>query len=286
MILVTGATGTIGRSVVSRLNDAGTPFRATTRQESIAGSEPYMARMDLGDRDSVVAALKDVETVFLNSSQHPEMALHQSGLIDAAVEAGVRNVVKVSAGSAATGADKPSWVGRAHAEIEAHLERSGLGATILRPNYFMQNLLGLAPEIAAGKLPMALHEQRLAPIDARDIAAVATAVLRDPDTHRGRSYDLTGPESLTPIDIADLISAGLGKRVTHVPLTLDELCASAARAGAPAWIQRHVVELMDIYARDESVGLVSHDVELVTGRTPVRLAKFVKDHASRFGSVT
>lgn len=286
MILVTGATGTIGRSVVSGLIAARTPFRATTRQESLVDSDPSLVRMELGDRDSVVAALKGVEMVFLNSSQHPEMAAHQSGLIDAAAQAGVRHVVKVSAGSAATGPDKPSWVGRAHAAIEAHLERSGLGSTILRPNYFMQNLLGLAPAIAVGKLPMALQEHRLALVDARDIAAAATAVLRNPDAHRGRSYEITGPESLTPVDIAELISAGLGKRVTHAPLTLEELRESATRAGAPEWIQRHVVELMDIYARDDSVGLVSHDVELVTGHAPAGLAKFVDDHASRFGSVT
>ncbi|NYI77679.1 uncharacterized protein YbjT (DUF2867 family) [Nocardioides panzhihuensis] len=271
---------------MSGLIAARTPFRATTRQESLVGSDPSLVRMELGDRDSVVAALKGVETVFLNSSQHPEMAAHQSGLIDAAAQAGVRHVVKVSAGSAATGRDKPSWVGRAHAEIEAHLERSGLGSTILRPNYFMQNLLGLAPAIVAGKLPMALQEHRLALVDARDIAAVAAAVLRNPDAHRGRSYEVTGPESLTPADIADLISAGLGKRVNHAPLTLEELRASATRSGAPEWIQRHVVELMDIYARDDSVGLVSHDVELVTGHAPVGLAKFVDDHAPRFGSVT
>lgn len=286
MILVTGATGTIGRSVVSRLSDARTPFRATTRQEGLAGSKPFLVRMDLGDRDSVVAALAGVETVFLNSSQHPEMAAQQNGLIDAAAAAGVRHVVKVSAGSVATGADKPSWTGRAHAAVEARLKQSGIGSTILRPNYFMQNLLGLAPAIAAGKLPMALDGQRLALVDARDIAAVATTVLCAPEAHGGRTYELTGPEALTPTEIADRLSAALGTRITHVPLTLEELRSHAARAGAPEWMQRHVMELMHLYACDDSVGLVSQDVERVTGRAGGTLAKFVGDHASRFGNVT
>jgi NAD(P)H dehydrogenase (quinone) len=283
VILVTGATGTIGRFVVSGLIEAGTEFRATTRQDALPGSAPFLVRMDLEDRDSVEAALRGVDVAFLNSSQHPRMASHQSGLIDAAAEAGVRHVVKVSAGSAATGPDKPSWVGRAHAAIERRLERSGMEWTILRPNYFMQNLLGLAPAISAGALPMALDEHRLAPVDARDIAAVATAVLGDPLPHRARTYELTGPESLTPADIADRLSAGVGRRVTHVPLTLEVLRSSAAAAGAPEWIQQHVVELMDLYAGDESVGVVSKDVERVTGQAPGTLAGFVEDHASTFG---
>jgi uncharacterized protein YbjT (DUF2867 family) len=283
MILVTGATGTIGPSVVAGLIDGGMEFRATTRRDALLGSEQFLVRMDLADRDSVVAALAGVDVVFLNSSQHPEMAAHQGGLIDAAAETGVRHIVKVSAGSAATGPDKPSWVGRAHAAIEARLEASGLGWTVLRPNYFMQNLLGLAPAISEGTLPMALDEHRLAPVDARDIAAAATAVLRDPLPHHARVYEMTGPESLTPADIADGLSAGVGRRVAHVRLTLEELRAGAARAGAPEWIGQHVVELMDLYARDESVGAVSPDVERLIGRAPSSLAKFVADHASTFG---
>jgi NAD(P)H dehydrogenase (quinone) len=283
MILVTGATGTIGRSVVSGLTDAGLEFRATTRQDALVSSEPFLVRMDLGDRDSVAAALDGVDVVFLNSSQHPEMEAHQAGLIDAAAGAGVRHVVKVSAGSAATGPDKPSWVGRAHAAIEARLERSGLDWTVLRPNYFMQNLLGLAPAISGGALPMALGEQRLALVDARDIAAVATAVLSDPHVHRARVYELTGPESLTPADIADRLSAAAGRSVTHVPITLADLRSSTARAGAPEWIRQHVVELMDLYARDESVGVVAPDVEAVTGRAPGTLARFLEDHSTTFG---
>ncbi|OLS97525.1 hypothetical protein BJF90_10455 [Pseudonocardia sp. CNS-004] len=198
MILVTGATGTIGASVVSGLIDGGMEFRATTRRDALLGSEQFLVRMDLADRDSVVAALAGVDVVFLNSSQHPEMAAHQAGLIDAAAGTGVRHIVKVSAGSAATGPDKASWVGRAHAAIEARLHASGLGWTVLRPNYFMQNLLGLAPAISGGTLPMALDDHRLALVDARDIAAAATAVLRDPLPHHARAYEMTGPESLTP----------------------------------------------------------------------------------------
>lgn len=286
MILVTGATGTIGRSAVRELAACGIPFRATTRGDVSAVGTASAVQMDLADRESVATALAGADVVFLNSSQHPEMAAHQCGLVDAAAAAGVRHVVKVSAGSAATGEDKPSWVGRAHAVIEARLADSGMGWTFLRPNYFMQNLLGLAPAIAGGTLPMALDEQRLAPVDARDIAAVAATVLRDPLRHHARVYELTGPEALAPADIADRLSAGVGRPVAHVRPTLEDLRDGAVRAGAPAWIAQHVVELMALYARDGSAGVVSHDVERVSGRAPRSLAAFVADHAPRFGRAT
>ncbi|MGO2110948.1 MAG: NmrA family NAD(P)-binding protein [Pseudoclavibacter sp.] len=283
MILVTGATGTIGQSVVSGLLESGTQFRATTRQAALVGEEPHLVRMDLGDRESFGAVLDGVATVFLNSSQHPDMASHQSDFIAAAAAAGVRHVVKVSAGSAATGPDKPSWVGRAHAAIEQRLDDSGMGWTILRPNYFMQNLLGVAPAIAAGKLPMVLDtDHRLALVDARDIAAVATVALRNPEAHRMRRYDITGDEAMSPIDIAEKLSAGLGHRVAHVPISLDELRSGAARAGAPDWLQLHLAELMQIYASNDSVGVVSNDTKNVTGRTPRALAEFIQDHERIF----
>ncbi|MCX0275207.1 NAD(P)H-binding protein [Nocardia zapadnayensis] len=286
MILVTGATGTIGRHVLSALVEAGVALRATTRRPEVADVHEHYMLMDLADRSTVEAAVEGVDVVILNSSQHPSMAEHQIGLIRAAQDAGVGHIVKVSAGSAATGVDSRSWVGRAHAAVEARVRSSRSGWTILRPNYFMQNLLTLAPAITAGTLPMALQTQRLAVVDARDIAAVAATVARAPRLHHEHIYDLTGPESLTGSEMSVCLSEAMGIKVRHEPLSLGQLRANLAATKMPDWLQEHLIELMSIYAKDPTVGDVSPDVEKVTGRAPHSLLDFAKYHSAFFGAAS
>lgn len=282
MILVTGATGVIGRIVVARLGERDVEFRAASRNGGREDPVPNFVAMDFADPASVAAAVKGVDVVLLNSSQQPDMAVLQGNVVDAARRAGVRHIVKVSGGNAFTGPDKPTWVGRAHAQIEARIVASGLGWTFLRPRYFTQNLLGLAGAIGEGTLPMPLTDQRLAPVDARDIADAAVAILTSPGEHRGRVYDLTGPESLTFDDIAGRLSDALGTTVIHVAPPLEAVVARLAAAGAPEWQQRHLAEAMTLFAADGSVAAVTDDVERITGRPAISVERFIADHRAVF----
>lgn len=283
MILVTGATGTIGRALVAQLNERGVAFRAASRSRDQDNSIPNLVTVDFADPASIAAALHDADAVFLNTAQHPDMAAIQGNVVDVAKQAGVRHIVKLSAGTAFLGPDSPSWVGRAHTEIEAKIVDSGLGWTFLRPRYFMQNLLGFAGPISAGTLPVPLPDQHIAPVDTRDIAAVATAVLTAPSDHNGQMYDLSGPESVTFDDLAERFSKALGTTVTHVSPPLSAVAAQAAAAGAPEWMQRHRTEGMAIHATDSTVGEVSADVERVTGRPATDVDSFIADHKAMFG---
>ena len=283
MILVTGATGMIGRALVAQLTDRGVAFRAASRSRDQENAIPHLVTVDFADLASIAAALYDTDAVFLNTAQHPDMAAIQGNVVDVAKRAGVRHIVKLSAGTAFVGPDSPSWVGRAHTEIEAKIVDSGLGWTFLRPRYFMQNLLGLAGPISAGTLPVPLPDQHIAPVDTRDIAAVATAVLTAPSDHKGQVYDLSGPESVTFDDIADRFSRALGTTVTHVSPPLSAVAAAAAAAGAPEWMQRHRTEGMAIHATDSTVGEVSADVERVTGRPATDVDSFIADYKAMFG---
>ncbi|MEY9856142.1 NAD(P)H dehydrogenase (quinone) [Catenulispora sp. GAS73] len=284
VILITGATGSIGRALTARLGGrADVEFRTATRDSGAKRAANHVT-MDFADAASVAAALRDVDVVFLNSSQHPDMAALQGTVVEAAREAGVRHIVKVSSGNAFTGPDKPSWVGRAHADVEARIAASGMGWTFLRPRYFMQNLLGLAGPISAGTLPVALADERLAPVDVRDIADVAATILTSPDEHDARVYDLSGPESLTFGDVAKHLTDVLGTPVAHVTPTLQALVASLADAGAPGWQQLHIVEGMTIFATDGSVAEVSPDVELVTGHPAITIERFITDHKAAFAA--
>jgi NAD(P)H dehydrogenase (quinone) len=282
LILITGATGTIGQALVARLGESGVPFRAASRGGGLEGAGGEHVAMDFADPGAVAAAVRGAEVVFLNSGQHPDMAALQSAVVDAAVKAGVQHIVKVSGGEAFTGPDKPTWAGRAHAEIEAHIAATDMGWTFLRPRYFMQNLLGLAGPIGKGTLPIPLTTQRIVPVDVRNIADVAATILAAPKQHDTRAYDLSGPESMTFGEIADRLSAVLGRSVTHAAPPLRSVVAALAEQGAPDWIQRHIAEGMTIFATDPSVAGVSGDVELVTGRGPIPLDRFISDHKAAF----
>lgn len=280
-ILVTAATGNIGRAVIADLNARGADFRASSRDTSEVDT-PDAVRVDFADRDSVDAALQGIEVVFLNSGQHPDMEQLQSNVVQAARDAGVGHIVKVSGGAALMGADSASWVGRAHTAVEQRIRESGLAFTFLRPNYFMQNLLNLATPIANGKLPVPLPDQRMAMVDARDIGAVAAAVLADPDSHAGQVYDVTGPEAVSFAEVADALSDRTGSQVQHIAPPVDAAVQQLAANGAPDWLQQHFREIMGIFATDPRMSEVSGVVQRVADRAPRTVGEFIDDHAGVF----
>src|SRR3712207_2926131 len=198
MILVTGATGNVGRPLVGLLAEAGVLFKAFVRDperaRGLLGSVVELVRGDFSEPATLEAALDGVEVMFLLNGD-PKL---EGRAIDAALRSGVRRVVKQSA--PAIGLEPPPF----HRRIEQRLERSGLGYTHLRPNAFMQTLAGylLALIDAGGTLRLPAGEGRVGWVDARDIAAVAFHAFTE-EGHEGRVYPITGPESLSMADVAD-----------------------------------------------------------------------------------
>ena len=286
-LFITGATGTIGRAVVEELAAAGADYRVCTRDpeklQALRENGHPGAVADFADPASVAAAIEGADVVFLLSSQHPDQATLQGNVVTAATDAGVRHIVKVSGGSAVTGPSTGSFVGAMHAQTERQIVDSGIGWTFVRPNYFMQNLLNLADPIRNGKLPVPLGHQRMAIVDARDVGAVAAAILRDPDLHTGMAYDVTGAEALDFAEIARRLGAALGHEVTHVAPPLDGAVEALRAKGAPDWLQRHFAEIMTIFGSDASVAKPTSVVRDLTGRPPRRIEDFAADHASALG---
>ena len=105
MILVTGATGMIGRSLVAQLDERGVAFRAASRSRDQENAIPNLVTVDFAEPASIAGALHDADAVFLNTAQHPDMAAIQGNIVDAAKQAGVRHIVKLSAGTAFLGPD-------------------------------------------------------------------------------------------------------------------------------------------------------------------------------------
>ncbi|WP_020496425.1 MFS transporter [Sciscionella marina] len=276
-VLVTGATGTVGSALVPALQARGVTVRAMTREadRGIPGLQNVIA--DLRDPESVAAALNGVDAAFLNSPSEPDAAALQIRFADLARQAGVDRLVLLS--QYAARADSPVRFLRWHAEVEAHLAEIGLDHSVLRPNLYLQALLGFAGTIAAGWFAAPIGEAAVSAIDTRDIADAAATVLTSPG-HTGRTYTLTGPRAVTHDEIAAALSAETGRDITFLDAPAEQF--TAALAGVlPAWQLEGLVEDYAHYARGEA-DQVHTAVPELTGHPARDVTEFARDYASAF----
>src|SRR5207248_1486392 len=145
--------------------------------------------------------------------------------------------------------DSPVAFFRWHAATEQHLAQSGLPFTILRPNFFMQNTFGFAPTITKeGKFYGSVKNGKIAMIDVRDIAVVSVRLLTQTG-HEGKTYGITGPESLSMADAAAKLSAALGKPVAYVDIPAEALRANLLSTGVPDWAAEAIAAMHGVLAQ-------------------------------------
>jgi uncharacterized protein YbjT (DUF2867 family) len=190
--------------------------------------------------------------------------------IEAATRGGVGQIVKLSVFRADE--RSPLQIARQHAQAERALEQSGVAFTIVRPVFFMQNLLAMLRD---GAIYTAAADGRVAMVDARDAAAVAVTALTK-DGHRGRTYTLTGPEALSFDEVANTLSRETGRSTRHVHVSPDKVRAALEGFGVAAWFADDMAKLHGMLA-DGYEDLVTNDVRAVTGSPPRDLAQFVRD---------
>ncbi|MEV0405524.1 SDR family oxidoreductase [Actinoallomurus sp. NPDC050550] len=278
MILVTGATGSIGRPLVRRLRQDGVAFRALVRDEAkgrALGCDFVVG--DFDDPGSIAAALEGVDRLFLNGAgaqpvdgEQP-MIRQQKTAIDAAKKAGVSRVVKVSVWQAHEGGRLAEG---AHWEIEEYLKASGLGWSLLQPSGFMQNFItGAGSFTADGNLVGAYGEAPVSYIDCEDIAACAATLLTGP-YGKYETFVLTGPEALTHAEIAAKLSAALRRTVRYVDLHPDDLAATLKSQGLPPGFAEDVATLLKEVATG-SLATPTSAVQDLTGRAPSAFDDFL-----------
>lgn len=286
-ILVTGATGTIGRQVALALARDGVPVRAAVRDPAkaadLAEAGVELVSLDFSDPQRVAAAFDGVDRLFLLTPfvEHPMPMI--DAVLTAARAAGVRHIVRLSA----AGADASSQfaLAREHGEIEAAVQHSGAGWTILQPTFFMDNLVnfGGAQTIAAeGRFYGAAGEGKSSYVSSADVGAVAATILRDPDPHHGRTYVLTGGEALSNHELAALVGELRGEPVTYVDLTLEQQRAGLEQQGVPGWMIDGFVGL-EAVKRAGWAEAVSPVVQTILGRAPETYRTFLQRHLAAFG---
>lgn len=277
MILITGATGRVGRHLVAALLADGVPVRALTRNPAgadLPGAE--IAGFDPNQPDTIKAAVAGVSAVFVNATAAGAVA---ADLMTAASRAGVRRAVLLSSFTVRDNGTQPYSIGAQHKALEDVVAASAPQWTFLRCGGFAANTLGWAPMIRAGSVVRVPYpDAATAPIAERDIAAAAAIVLLN-EGHAGARYVLTGPQSLTQAQQVAAIGAAIGR-----DLRAEELPPEAFRQAATAHLPAAAVDdMLRYYA--EYVGRVaemSPDLEKITGRPGTTFGDWAKEHADRF----
>lgn len=283
-ILITGATGNVGTQLVKKLAASNTPFKALVRNgdnSTLLKSLPQATIVtgDLSDPASLSNALQGIDKAFLltNSSEQAESL--QMNFVTAAHQAGVKYIVKLSQFAAEK--HSPVRFLRYHAKVEAYIQSLGFNYTFLRPNLYMQGLLGFKDLIQqTGKFYAAVGHATISAVDVRDIAAVAAAALTSAG-HENKIYNITGSVSITHYEMADILSQVLGKQITFVDVPPAQMEEAVRVAGFPEWQVGGLLEDYAHYARGEA-GAVFNTVQEVTGKPAIGFQQFAEDYRALF----
>jgi uncharacterized protein YbjT (DUF2867 family) len=283
LILVTGATGNTGFTLLQELETRGARVRAMVRSSKDGARLPHTsATVVVGNFDdprSLDAALAGVTHAYVVTPSSPDAEAQQVRFAEHAAAAGVRHLVKLSQFAA----DEASPVRflRYHAAVERRIRELGIGFTFLRPNLYFQGLLAFQSMIAAeGHFVAPIGDACVSAVDVRDIAAVAAVALTE-DGHNERTYTITGPAAVTHTDMAAAIARAIGRPVAFKDVPSEAFAGALKAAGVPPWQVDGLIEDYAHYARGEAEAISPH-VRDVTGVAPRDMNEFANDYSRAF----
>ncbi|MFD8141784.1 SDR family oxidoreductase [Streptomyces sp. NPDC059708] len=278
MIVVTGATGNVGRPLTRALAEAGEKVTAVSRHPAAVPDGVRHVPADLAEPQHLAPVLEGAQALFLLLSG----ALHApdarpADVVDLAVAAGVRRVVLLSSQGVATRPLGPSRI--AMRAVEDALRESGLEWAVLRPGGFASNALAWADSVRTqGTAAAPFGNVGVPVVDPADIAEVAAACLLD-DRHAGAVFELTGPEVITPRQQAQAVAAAL-----RMPVRFHELSREEAKAAMTRFVPPELADdTLDIIAAPNAAELrISPDVQRVLGRGPRPFRDWVARNVAAF----
>jgi uncharacterized protein YbjT (DUF2867 family) len=283
-IVVTGATGGIAGQLIPHLLKGGHKVRGLVRSRdkgaALAKQGVELVEGDLERPRSLVGVFDGADAVMLIAPAGARAPQHSSSALWAARQAKVGRVVRLSAVGAAH--DAPTINSRLHALSDHEVAVSGLPYTILKPHFFMQNLVFMTRQsiLAEGKIYAALGDAKLGMIDTTDVGEVAARVLVD-DGHAGKTYTPTGPRSISMHEVAAAFAEALGKPVKYVAIPTAAADQAMAGFGMDELTRTFMTDYLEAYARNWG-DLVTEDVPRILGRPARSISEFARAAAPAF----
>jgi uncharacterized protein YbjT (DUF2867 family) len=268
-VLVTGATGVLGRVIVDALLEARLPVRQGVRTLSKATSKAETVHLDYRNPATIAPALAGASAIVLMAPPlDAEAPAFLGPVIAEARRAGVTHIVLISAFGVNHNEQAPLRV------VEHLLIDSGVPYTILRPNFLMENF-SEGPQAngirTGGVIPLAAGDGKTSFVSTRDVAAAVVAVLQQSLT--GKELDLTGPSAIDHAEVARIISAASGRTVAYQALTEEQMLDGATSHGMPAPAVAYLGVLYGVVRAGHAAG-VTNDFETLTGRRPTTFEAF------------
>jgi len=274
-ILITGASGTIGRELVQLLKASGASVVAGSSSGKTVDGVPTR-HVDFADPASLTRAFDGIDTLFLLLPLQANMVELARNAIAAARACNVKHIVRTSG----AGADPASAVAiaRVQGEIDQLVADSGIPYTLTKPANFMQNFANYFGDmIRAGALYLPQGDAKVSFIDARDIAAANAVILQKPGKHAGKTYTLTGGVALSNAQAMAAIGAVLGRRIDYVAVPDEAGIASMRGMGMDDWMIDIMMSLHRVIAAGYAAG-VSPDAAALLGRAPIAFERFAADY--------
>ncbi len=286
MIGVLGGTGMTGGQVVAALKAKGASFKCIVRDPAAAkeklGGEVELVQGDLSDPASLDAAFAGLDTLYLLCGHSPRLAEFELNALEAAKRAGISYIVESSGSEKGVAADGPTDILRAHHKVEQAVRASGLRWAISRPNFYMSNMLAMAPPIAQdSKLVTALpKETTISMIHPADIGECGAEMLTS-DAHDGEALYLTGAE-ITMGEVVEEFSRTLGREIAYVQVLPEAVRKVMEERGMPDWLIAHLGGVMGFCAKGGMKGETEW-VEKLTGHPPRTVADWIGENRAAFG---
>lgn len=279
-IAVAGATGRVGATLIDRLGTDPVDVIALTRQNATAQFAPKVAvtTVDFEQPATLEEALRGVDKLFVAHGTSARQVENEIALIDAAVAAGVRHIVKLSVMGPATRLNPFAW----HMQIEAHLARQPVASTALRPTTFADVLKRAGAQVAAGNWAGAAGGGSVNFIDTRDVAEAArVALLEDMADQSQRAYHLSGPRNWTMPEVAQELSHLLGRPVVYNDRSPTEHRAALLADGLSPLVADLLLGLDRLF-RESALAETTSTFEKLTGRPPRSLSDWLRENIAVF----
>ena len=279
-IAVAGATGRVGSALMALLARESVQLRALTRTPEAGrfASQVELAAVDFDAPATLAAAFQGVDRAFIAHGTSPRQVANEIALIDAAVAAGVRHIVKLSTFGAPSRLHPMDW----HMQIEAHLATQDIGYTVLRPSAFVDILARAGAAVAHDAWGGAAGDGRVNFIDTRDVADAAHIALVDPDHAQSqRAYHLTGGRAWSMPQVAVQLSGLLGRPVTYHHRSAEQHRAALLAAGVNELMAGLLLGLDTVF-RESALAETTLTVEELTGHAPRTLPQWLEENLALF----